>query len=95
MVNEKRLESAARSAVRQRNYRRARERALTKLANAYPDQYKDLLESEKLNDEILGKKWTDLDGNTTSIPSSLISGDSTTSRGKVGAGTKENEGNRI
>lgn len=64
MSNERRVLTASKRAVRERNYRRARERALTKLANAYPDHYKELLESERHNDEIFGKKWTDLDGNT-------------------------------
>ena len=62
----KRIESATKQAVRQRNYRRARDRALAKLANLYPDQYRDLLEEEKIADEQLGKKWLDLDGNTKS-----------------------------
>ena len=65
MTNEKRLESAARNAVSNRNYRRARARAMTRLTHLFPDQYKELLEREKQNDEILGKKWTDLNGNTT------------------------------
>ena len=65
MTNQKRLESAARSAVSNRNYRRARARAMTRLTHLFPDQYKELLEREKQNDEILGKKWTDLNGNTT------------------------------
>ena len=65
MKNTHRLKSAADQAVRQRNYRRARERALTRLANAYPDEYKTLLEEEKLADEQMGKKWLDLDGNTS------------------------------
>lgn len=64
MKNTHRLKSAADQAVRQRNYRRARERALTRLANAYPDEYKTLLEEEKIADEQMGKKWLDLDGNT-------------------------------
>jgi len=34
-----------------RIYRRARERALTRLANAYPDQYQQYLEEEKANEE--------------------------------------------
>jgi hypothetical protein len=63
--NTHRLKSAADQAVRQRNYRRARDRALAKLANLYPDQYRDLLEEEKIADEQMGKKWLDLDGNTS------------------------------
>ena len=65
MKNTHRLKSAADQAVRQRNYRRARDRALAKLANAYPDQYRDLLDEEKKADEEMGKKWLDLDGNTS------------------------------
>jgi hypothetical protein len=40
----RRRESAERRAVRIRNYQRARGRALVRLAQQYPDQYKDLLE---------------------------------------------------
>jgi hypothetical protein len=65
MANEKRLQGAARIAVSNRNYRRARDRALVRLANLYPDQYKDLLKEEKENDKALGKEWIDLDGRTS------------------------------
>ena len=64
MKNTHRLKSAADQAVRQRNYRRARDRALARLANLYPNVYRDLLEEEKMADEKMGKKWLDLDGNT-------------------------------
>ena len=60
----KRIESAKRSAVVYRNYRRARERAMTRLSNAYPETYKELLEQEKIVDEQMGKKWLDIDGST-------------------------------
>jgi hypothetical protein len=62
----KRLTNAKNQAVNYRNYRRVRDRALSRLANAYPETYKELLEQEKVNDEQLGKKWLDLDGNTNS-----------------------------
>ena len=65
MKNEKRLKTASNRAVYQRNYRRARDRALAKLANLYPDEYKNLLEQEMIADEKMGKKWLDLDGNTS------------------------------
>ena len=65
MKNQQRLKSAADQAVRQRNYRRARERALTRLANDYPDTYRLYLEEEKTADEKMGKKWLDIDGNTS------------------------------
>ena len=61
---EKRLQSAADQAVRQRNYQRARQRAFTRLANTYPEAYRSFLEEEKMADEKMGKKWLDLDGNT-------------------------------
>jgi hypothetical protein len=54
-------------AVRQRNYRRARDRALARLAQAYPDDYKELLEQEKAIDEAQGRKWLDIDGTTTGM----------------------------
>ena len=66
MKNTQRLKGAADQAVRQRNYRRARERALTRLANDYPDLYRSYLEEEKMADEKMGKKWLVLDGNTRS-----------------------------
>ena len=55
-MNERKLVSA-RQAVSYRNYRRARDRALSRLAKAYPNDYKELLEQEKASDEQLGKKW--------------------------------------
>jgi hypothetical protein len=60
----KRIEGAKRMAVRQRNYRRVRDRALVRLANAYPETYKELLEQEKVADVDMGKKWIDIDGST-------------------------------
>ena len=65
MKNKQRLKSAADQAVRQRNYQRARQRAFTRLANTYPDVYRSYLEEEKIADENMGKKWLDLDGNTS------------------------------
>jgi hypothetical protein len=37
-----------------------------KLAQAYPDTYKELLEKEKVSDEQEGKAWIDLNGTTIS-----------------------------
>ena len=64
-IEAKRLAGAANQAVSYRNYRRARDRALIRLAHAYPDTYKQLLEMEKRADEVEGKKWIDLNGNTS------------------------------
>ena len=69
MENTRRVKAAADQAVRQRNYRRARERALTRLANDYPNLYRSYLEEEKKADVKMGKKWLDIDGNTKSTSS--------------------------
>ena len=61
---DKRIKGAMSMAIRQRNYRRARDRAMTRLSNAYPETYKELLEQEKIVDEQMGKKWLDIDGST-------------------------------
>jgi hypothetical protein len=68
------MKAAANQAVSYRNYRRARDRALTRLASAYPEHYKELLEQEKANDETQGKKWIDLDGTTSASISSVSTG---------------------
>jgi hypothetical protein len=67
MVNQKRVENAIKREVFQRNYRRARDRALVKLAKKYSEEYRVFLEEEKQADEAQGKKWIDLDGNTDFI----------------------------
>jgi hypothetical protein len=66
-MSERRIKAAVNQAVYYRNYRRVRDRALTRLANAYPDDYKELLEQEKANDETQGRKWVDIDGNTSNV----------------------------
>ena len=66
MKNTQRLKTASNRAVYQRNYRRARDRALARLSNLYPNVYRDLLDEEMKDDEQMGKKWLDLDGNTKS-----------------------------
>jgi hypothetical protein len=64
---DRRIASAKKQAVSYRNYRRARDRALSRLANAYPDTYKQLLAEEKAFDEEQGKKWVDIDGSTSPV----------------------------
>lgn len=63
-MENKRLISAAKTAVGVRNYHRARSRALTRLAQAFPEQYKAYLKEEKQNDHTQGKTWIDIHGNT-------------------------------
>lgn len=55
---------SGRAAIRHRNYRRARDRALVRLAQLYPDTYKQLLAIERSFDEQEGKKWIGIDGLT-------------------------------
>jgi hypothetical protein len=66
---DRRIATAKRAATSYRNYRRARERALARLSNHYPETYKELLEQEKISDEQLGKKWLDIDGSTNATNS--------------------------
>jgi len=66
---ERRIETAKAQAVRQRNYRRARDRALARLGNDYPNVYRAYLEEEIEADEKMGKKWRDITGNTKSARS--------------------------
>jgi len=67
MSLDKRKASAEKRAVWLRNYQRARGRALTRLAQKYPDQFKEILEEERLSDEANGKAWSDISGRTISV----------------------------
>ena len=89
MTDEKRLASAAKAAVYYRNYRRARDRALIKLSHLHPEDYRVLLEKEKVSDEQEGKTWIDINGNTIEpvIPTR------TKARGITLTQTDTNEGN--
>ena len=62
-MEDKRVKTAMKTAVGLRNYQRARSRALTRLANEYPNVYKKFLEEEKRRDELEGKKWHSLSDN--------------------------------
>ena len=59
-----RIKTAKAQAVRQRNYRRARDRALARLSNDYPNVYRTYLEEEMSADEEGNKKWLDISGRT-------------------------------
>ncbi len=63
-TTDKRKANAEKRAVWLRNYQRARGRAQTRLAQQYPDQYKAILEQERLSDEAEGKAWLDITGAT-------------------------------
>ena len=62
-MKEKRVATALKTAVSLRNYQRARARALTRLANEYPNVYKKFLDEEKRRDEVEGKKWHSISDN--------------------------------
>lgn len=58
---------SGKQAIHYRNYRRVRDRALTRLSQAYPETYKELLELEKVNDQANGAKWVGADDTSVSI----------------------------
>ena len=65
----RRIETATAQAVRRRNYRRARDRALARLSRDYPNVYRNYLEEEMSADEEGNKKWLDISGRTRSTAS--------------------------
>lgn len=77
----KRLAAAENVAVRSRNYRRARERALTALARLHKEEYLDLLAEEKAKDESEGKRWNFASGADADLWTSITNHISDTDRG--------------
>ena len=55
---------SGKQSIHYRNYRRARDRALVRLAHLYPDDYKLLLVEERKSDEQQGKTWIGIADNT-------------------------------
>ena len=92
---EKRKQNSERRAVWLRNYQRARARALVRLAQQYPDQYKELLEQERLSDEAKGKKWLDISGRTRADTRLHLYplGDNNTPRSEEANANGQDEGN--
>jgi hypothetical protein len=58
---------SGKQAIHYRNYRRVRDRALSRLSQAYPETYKELLELEKVNDQANGTKWVGADDSSISV----------------------------
>ena len=56
-------EVSGKQAIHYRNYRRARDKALVRLAHLYPDTYKQLLDEQRSFDEQEGKTWV-IDSNS-------------------------------
>ena len=48
---------SGKQSIHYRNYRRARDKALVRLAHLYPDTYKQLLDEQRSFDEQEGKTW--------------------------------------
>jgi hypothetical protein len=88
----RRIETAKRTAVQYRNYRRVRDRALVRLANAYPETYKELLEQEKVADVEMGKKWVDIDGSTVPSMDTRTYSSITGALGDYSTDNREDEG---
>lgn len=76
--------------VEYRQYKRARERVLTRLANAYPDEYQRLLQEERANESIKATRSGD-DGSITSLVDTRASRTATRS---PAADNGEDEGDR-
>ena len=89
---EQRVQSAINRAVWYRNYRRARERALVKLSQLYPETYKQLFEIERSIDEQEGKSWIDITGATRVAISTGTPDWHITDTGEAGASTSDNGG---
>jgi hypothetical protein len=54
---------SGKQSIHYRNYRRARDKALVRLAHLYPDTYKQLLDEQRSFDEQEGKSWV-IDSNS-------------------------------
>ena len=93
-VFRKRLAAAENMAVRQRNYRRARDRALARLAQKYKEEYLELLAEEKEKDQKEGKRWHNLTGSP--LDTWLVSSEQPTNthRGDT-SDIPQDEGNQV
>jgi hypothetical protein len=77
--------------VHYRNYRRARDKALVRLAHLYPDTYKQLLDEQRKFDEQEGKNWSvDSDSRLTVNVRTRANGTPTVANS---SNAGENEGN--
>lgn len=70
-------------------YRRARERALVRLANAYPNQYREYLEEEKADELVKSSALSVTDRTISSVDIRATAAPARPSSGDEG----ENEGN--
>jgi hypothetical protein len=85
---------SGKQAIHYRNYRRVRDRALSRLSQAYPETYKELLELEKVNDEANGTKWVGADDSSISVMDSSAGGSGREPAAGNTGYLRENEGER-
>ena len=90
----RRLAAAENMAVRQRNYRRARDRALAKLSTEFKERYLELLAQEKEKDEKEGKRWHNLTDNLPTGRATNTERPSNTDRGDTSTNPQD-KGNRV
>jgi hypothetical protein len=83
---------SGKQSIHYRNYRRARDKALVRLAHLYPDTYKQLLDEQRSFDEQEGKTWIiDSDSKLTVAVHTRANSAPTFDRSTSNAG--ENKGN--
>ena len=58
---------SGRQSIHYRNYRKARDKALVRLAHLYPDTYKQLLDEQRSFDEQEGKTWSTAGDNRLTV----------------------------
>ena len=90
----RRLAAAENMAVRQRNYRRARDRALSRLSQIHKEEYLELLAEEKEKDEKEGKRWHNLTDNLPTNRTTNTQRPSNTHRGDTSTNPQD-EGNQV
>lgn len=78
--------------VHYRNYRRARDKALVRLAHLYPDTYKQLLSEQRSFDEQEGKTWSATDDTRLTVGIHTRANNTPTFTGTSG-NAGEDEGN--
>lgn len=84
---------SGKQAIHYRNYRRVRDRALSRLSQAYPETYKELLELEKVNDQANGTKWISID-DSSNLTVGFSAGERERERDSDPADIQEGEGER-
>ena len=93
-VFRRRLAAAENMAVRQRNYRRARDRALAKLSTEFKERYLELLAEEKEKDEKEGKRWVRITHNLPDYWATNTERPTDTDRGDT-SDIPQDEGNQV